>query len=466
VSYTNKRHFEFSYENGTTSSFLVIKANEEEQVQAYQINMIRNNYIDYLLPLDVRRNNDKVCFYYNITSKLALTQYLKRVKLKKEEFLKFIGDVLRALLDCRYYLLKSSSILLDTDYIFINPYTRSVSFVYIPLCVDVDINQYLREFIIDFILNKADIDDSRNDNFLQRVLGYAKAEMFNIRDFDALIKSMSVVTEADFDGRAADTPVIPIADLTSSCKQLHEQVKIPSKSDNRSDVSGKNEKSSFKVKPVIATALLQVIAAVAFMLGTSLLKANGQGEAASYAALALILAALDILILKKMFGSNSVVIKKIEDADNKVQFEVPVREKNDKDNAGKAVGEQSEGVPPIKENTCIGQPNETTLLVQPQIIFPYLKSIEEGKSENIIINKPDFIIGRLKEHVDFVISNSAVGKVHVNITNHDGKYFIKDLNSKNGTFINDKRITSNVEYEIINRDKISFANSEYIFIIP
>jgi hypothetical protein len=466
VSCTNKRHFEFSYENGATSSFLVIKANGEEQVQAYQIDMIRNNYIDYLLPLDVRRNNDKVCFYYNITSKITLTQYLKRVKLKKEEFLKFIGDVSRALLDCRYYLLKSSSILLDTDYIFINPSTRTVSFVYIPLCVDLDINQYLRQFIIDFILNKADIDDSCNDNFLQRVLGYAKTEMFNVGGFDALIKSMSAVIEADSDGGVTDIPIVSNADLTASCKQLHEQAKIPDKNSSRGDVSGQNEKSCFKAKPVIATALLQVIAAVAFILGISLLKANDRGETASYAALALILAAVDALIIKKMFGSNAVVIKKIEDIDNKTQLEMPIWEKSDKDDANKVADEQSEGVPPLKENLCPEQSYETTLLVQPESVFPYLKSIEDGKFENIIINKPDFIIGRLKEHVDFVVSNNAIGKVHVNITNHDGKYFIKDLNSKNGTFINDKRITSNVEYEINNRDKVSFASSEYIFIIP
>jgi len=43
---------------------------------------------------------------------------------------------------------------------------------------------------------------------------------------------------------------------------------------------------------------------------------------------------------------------------------------------------------------------------------------------------------------------------------------VKDLNSKNGTFVNGVRIAANTEYEIKNNDKITFANSEYVFIIP
>jgi len=68
--------------------------------------------------------------------------------------------------------------------------------------------------------------------------------------------------------------------------------------------------------------------------------------------------------------------------------------------------------------------------------------------------------------VDYISQNNAVGKVHAEIISRDGRYFVKDLNSKNGTFVNGVRIAANTEYEIKNNDKITFANSEYVFIIP
>jgi len=68
--------------------------------------------------------------------------------------------------------------------------------------------------------------------------------------------------------------------------------------------------------------------------------------------------------------------------------------------------------------------------------------------------------------VDYVIRNSAVGKVHAQIITRESSYFIKDLNSKNGTCINGVKIDSNEEYRIENNDRITLANNEYIFITP
>jgi len=61
-----------------------------------------------------------------------------------------------------------------------------------------------------------------------------------------------------------------------------------------------------------------------------------------------------------------------------------------------------------------------------------LKTIESDKNE--------IMIGRNAEN-DIVIENLAVSKQHARILNEDGKYFIEDLNSTNGTYLNKNRIT-------------------------
>ncbi len=61
-----------------------------------------------------------------------------------------------------------------------------------------------------------------------------------------------------------------------------------------------------------------------------------------------------------------------------------------------------------------------------------LKTIESDKNE--------FLIGRNADN-DIVIENLAVSKLHARIVKKDGSYYIEDLNSTNGTYLNKIRIT-------------------------
>jgi len=100
-----------------------------------------------------------------------------------------------------------------------------------------------------------------------------------------------------------------------------------------------------------------------------------------------------------------------------------------------------------------------------------LKSIKKGyffvskseEYENIAIKDYNILIGRSKNNVDAFIDNISVGKIHAEVINDDGQYYIKDMNSLNGTFINDKKISSFKMEEINVGDVVRFADAEYIF---
>ena len=85
-------------------------------------------------------------------------------------------------------------------------------------------------------------------------------------------------------------------------------------------------------------------------------------------------------------------------------------------------------------------------------------------NEKISVNKPVFRIGKEKSYVDyFVASNVAVSRSHADIITRGNKYYVKDLNSKNYTYVNDEMIPIQTEIEIKSGDRLRLGNEEFVF---
>jgi len=82
---------------------------------------------------------------------------------------------------------------------------------------------------------------------------------------------------------------------------------------------------------------------------------------------------------------------------------------------------------------------------------------------NFQIEGDSFLLGKNSEQVDGVISADGVSRLHARISRKENKYFIEDLNSTNGTFVNDVALEYREPHELKANDKIRFAAEEYIF---
>ncbi|MGN0686573.1 MAG: FHA domain-containing protein [Oscillospiraceae bacterium] len=107
-------------------------------------------------------------------------------------------------------------------------------------------------------------------------------------------------------------------------------------------------------------------------------------------------------------------------------------------------------------------------MIQPETASPSVKKafLVDMEGRRVYIDKPKFQIGKGRATAtpnDLIISNPGVSRAHALIEHIDTEYYLVDLYSLNGTFINNERISSNERRRIINGDTITFANQQYYF---
>ena len=65
---------------------------------------------------------------------------------------------------------------------------------------------------------------------------------------------------------------------------------------------------------------------------------------------------------------------------------------------------------------------------------------------------------------DIVTKDKFVSKNHLNITERNGIFYLEDLNSANGTYLNGEKVDAGTLIELQNGDKIGVGFIQFIFV--
>lgn len=562
-----KKKFEITYETSAANSYILLRMTEGIELKQYQLEMMSNNSISGFLKMDIRQKNEEVKLCYNITSHISLSKYLDKNRLSKLVFLNIIEGIINNIIGSRSYLLSEKSILLHEDYIYINPSSLQTYLVYIPCDIDVDFSDGLKDLIVRLIVNKANLEEVKNDNYLQSILNFLRNEKINALDFTKLINELKrPYSEKGYEG--VPTKKSTIVDKQGEKEQSQGKIKSEANkklfSNNIPDIKsiskireevGKPKDSLFtnmefipnkvinnkqpasiniptlkdssinkgkytvnkdtqreecenivttekqKFNPLLAISLVQVLVIITFVLVSDYVKEVTGDFISAYGGTGLLLFVVDFLAVRKLLekvndentNGNIGELANVKEDFKKIKSNIINMPGTSKgkliDMSKKEFISNSNEIPAKNMTTCsqvhntaIPQPldseicctSETTVLSNKVAndtmiltkVYPLLKFVE-GEKENLIkVSKDNFFIGRMQGKVDYISNNGAVGKIHAEIISRDYGYFIKDLNSKNFTYINGKRINPNLEVEIHNNDKITLADWEIEFIIP
>lgn len=115
-----------------------------------------------------------------------------------------------------------------------------------------------------------------------------------------------------------------------------------------------------------------------------------------------------------------------------------------------------------------------------RLIYLDIRSVDlrnlDGTAYLKLINRIDSLPFKMKEHYtieesltlgrhsdnDIFIKDPFISKRHFQIVEDEGEFYLEDLNSANGTFLNNERIQDVVKLH--NGDNIRIGNIEFLFV--
>ena len=117
-------------------------------------------------------------------------------------------------------------------------------------------------------------------------------------------------------------------------------------------------------------------------------------------------------------------------------------------------------------SVALEEENERTVLLAAlqKPLGPEL--ICEQTGEIIPLRKFPFYIGSAKEFADFVPIVEGVSRIHCCINKRENSYYLSDLNSTNGTYLNGKEVIPGKEVLLSAKDELKICSQDFYIKLP
>ncbi len=443
----DKNALKFEFENDSTKDYIVTYMENRQDIVDYEVEIINKSPTSGALNVEITESHGNIKLMYDVTNKTQIKKYLKVKTLGKGEFITILANLAICLIGCKNYFLDEKKFLVNIDTLFIDEKNLKVYLLYCPLKMEVleDTNLVYRDIVKSLIIDYISFDDKDSENVIQKTLIYLRKDKFNMVEFKNYMEELhkqdiNVVCDT---GSMEDGNQYSIKNQSGN---LDNVIRADSKTIHKETVKKITNIKKDETKVAVNNVLILFLQLI--VLGIiGLIAMIGSFGVIMIIVIGVVIA-IDLILVFGFTKNNGV--KKTGIIKNKID-QIFIKERPKKINGTNKTSKKEI----IKEMSF-----ETQLLNEGTAC---LLSKKPGILERIYIDKTKFRIGRMPGKVDYVSDNIAIGKIHAEIRKDVGKYYVVDLNSRNGTYVNGKKLNGNELYEIKNEDIIVFANSEYTF---
>lgn len=185
----------FTFETIGSNTFLVYEISEKEQIDTMTLGMLTNNNITGMSPVLFTQLNASRYLKYNVSAKISVKQFFSG-SVNKKRLLGVFKSVVSAIVAAEDYMIETSSILLDTEYIFADVSSCVAEVICMPIVQEIQEKTDVKMFFKD-IMFSTQFDQSENCDYVAKIINYLNSAVtFRPEDF------LEVLNEISGEGKA------------------------------------------------------------------------------------------------------------------------------------------------------------------------------------------------------------------------------------------------------------------------
>ena len=531
---------------------------ENKKEEAYEISMLLNNQIPYLLNVQITYLNERARYAYDITSNQAIFDWIERRKIKNKDCGHLYSSVFSVIETCSEYLLDEKKLVLLPEYIYYDLGKNSYRFLY-HMNYHRDIVQQVNE-LSEFLMDHLDYEDERAVLLVYAMYHESKRkeasidtlmtvlqEKKNAKEHQKLEKSqkldesqkleksqkldvsqkldenrlfevrgtidennrnkVNTVNDENIESKKAVKQEEKLHDFEHSEKE--KKVELTRKQLIKRPIMESRQESEKLVSKYPVQSYSVVVVTLLVMLIVIMYSISQGLELKKLIAVILVVASITAYIGSKMFDPKKKVEKmlpvieyiKLPEMNSLNQPENIIKSDNNKEYYIKEeaqVKKELNNKDLIYDNNYLDYNDYTSnkdftneeddlyectqllsVVTECEVIDDTLENYNSSNSRSfrtqfVLLPEDDkykqlkvlefpFYIGKITDGMDAVITESTISRVHAKITKEDVNFYITDMGSTNGTFINDENIQPHSRKEIKIGDILRFANVSYTF---
>ena len=456
-----------SYQRELKRNYLIVETetSEGQGEPPFEQKMLEQNQIDGILRFQVRQKDEEVRFFYEITSKQPLSRLLEGQTIQAEQIRALVFGIARSLDHMEQYLLSEKSVLLDPEYLYVDPEGLKVWLCLVP-GMECDFPEDYSRFL-EYLLGKVDHRDKESVVLAYGLYQETRKENYGMTDILRLAQQKSSVSGPNHKNgtksqwqRSDDLEVLQSAGGNiAGEKSLEEGDHV-----QRSRQENGWQLGTVRGKQIQTDAQEES----AGLLGRWKQRRKERKEEKQRELERAVQMPWDTIAFDGASpeewgtpeGYGRAEYKEERGTENSgVRYEMG--------NGGTAYdpGSRAGRQQPL-EAAAAAQSSDTILLngetngATAQV--KRLTALEPG-TEDIVIAYYPFIIGKQENLVDYVLRRETVSRLHLRIDRKEDRYYVQDLNSTNGTMAGGHILENNEIMEIWDGVEISIAGARYRF---
>lgn len=409
---------EVTFRKNLSKSYMCVEE-QGQPLEEYELYILEKHKIPGLLRMQGVFAEGKRRYLYDISGKQQIEDYFSGKKIGYEVLRKFLLSVREMCANLSEYLLREDGICLEMEFIYVNLEDGSLQFTYLPF----------------YEKSLQDAFESCMEQFLRKIDHQDKAAVeLGYRVYQLC------------DGGNANIEKVLEASLGKILPQEKEE---PLETVEVS--AGENEKREREVPEKVERIWKSGLERKKYQIAEAVDKYL-PGFSKTFMA-----------VFEKMGEKH---MKK------EVKRVTGPQKKNNKVTVFKRRYKQADHTEEVQETLETASLKDADAPVHPTEILgvqekhPVGKLVYQGlhQCEDILLEGESFLLGKNSGQVDGVIPAEGVSRLHARISRQEDRYFIEDLNSTNGTYLNDSVLEYHQPREIKKNDRIRFGAEEYLFL--